>query len=344
MNKNKPINVLILSDGLPGHANQARGLVNWLSRRYAVKSNELSVKLRYKGLAQLLLPWLLHHQHSPTTLISWFYSYPQKEIEKPDLIISAGGNTSFLNVALARDWQIPNIFIGSRRRLYSSDFSAHLTLEPTGQANNIVMELSPTLTNIAVLLNQGQQLRETLNIQREQKLYMLALGGDGAGYRYNQESCQQMSQLMTELSLRDNCRWILTTSRRTGSVLEKALKQLIDPNLLADAVWWHDNPRKVMNAYMGAVDCIFISIDSMSMISEAIASNKPTILLQPEMASPEPRYQQALDDFYRAGYCTILPLGSPPPLLKSVNNKSSDAREKLLDKLEEMLSILKIYP
>lgn len=339
----KTINVLILSDELPGHVNQSRGLVNWLSRRYTIKSNELSIKLHYKGLAQILLPWLLHCQHSPTRLIQWFYSYSQKQIEKPDLIISTGGSTSFLNVTLARDWQIPNIFIGSRRRLYSNDFSAHLTLEATGQANNIIMDLAPTLTEQAILLNHGQNLRQALNIQKEQKLYMLAMGGDGAGYRYNQEACQQIAQLMTELSLRDNCRWILTTSRRTGAGMEGKLKQFINPKLLADAVWWNDSPRKIMNAYMGAADCIFISIDSMSMISEAIASQKPTILLQPKISYPESRYQKALNNFSRAEYCTILPLASPPPLLKFVDNKSGNARENLLDKLEDILSILKTH-
>lgn len=337
MNGKKLLRILLIADGLPGHINQSRGLVLWMSERYRLQCQELDVGLRCKWLTRLLLPWMLHRGWN-NAMVLRAYSYKVGALQKPDVIISSGGNTSFLNIALAQNWQIPNIFIGSGRRLRSNNFAAHLTLEPTDQPHNIVMDLAPAITNPVVMARQGQELRYMLDIQTEQKLYMMALGGDGAGYRYDDSACQQIALLMNEISHRDGCRWLLTTSRRSGHRFEKSLKTLIDPELLADAVWWNAMPRKVMNAYMGAADQIFISIDSMSMIGEGISSGKPVTLLQPEFANPESRYQQALDKYCRSGYCIIQLLDAPAlPLLDRKGN-SADAKKKLLDKLNDLLA------
>jgi len=337
MNDKKSLRILLLSDGLPGHINQSQGLVGWMSARYYLQCQELNVSLRFKWLTRLLLPSILHLGWGNAFVLG-SYSYRKEIVGKPDLIISTGGNTSFLNIALAQYWRIPNIFIGSRRRLRSNDFVAHLTLEPTGQPHNIVMDFAPNITDPSVLANQGQELRYLLGIQAEQKLYMLALGGDGAGYSYDGKACQQIALLMSDISRRDGCRWLLTTSRRSGHKFETTLKALIDPKLLADAVWWNAMPRKVMNAYMGAADQIFVSIDSMSMIGEGIASGKPVTLLQPEFADPESRYRQALDKYSRSGYCIIQPLDAPALPLLSITGNSADGKEKLLDKLDDMLA------
>ncbi|MBC7185055.1 MAG: mitochondrial fission ELM1 family protein, partial [Marinobacter sp.] len=132
------LNILLLSDGLPGHVNQSRGLINWLSGRYHCTVTELDISLRLKSLTRVLLPHLLHETRWGAAVTPYCYGKGSPLPAAPDLIVSAGGNTSFLNVALARRWQVPNVFLGSKRRLRSDDFAAHLTLEPTGEPHNIV--------------------------------------------------------------------------------------------------------------------------------------------------------------------------------------------------------------
>jgi mitochondrial fission protein ELM1 len=334
------LRILILSDGLPGHTNQSRGLVNWLASRYDIEYQLVDIKLRAKGLSRVILPWLLHHTDN-TGLVTQFYHYSDVSLAQPNLIISAGGNTSFLNVVLARHLNIPNIFLGSKRRLHSDDFSAHLTLEPTEQAHNVVMKMPPSLTDTSVLTEQGTQLRNTLNCKENDKIYLLAFGGDGAGYRYDKTACKQIVQLIKTISEKEKCKWLLTTSRRTGKEIEQTLQSLLDPDLLLDAVWWSEKPRKVMNAFMGAADRLFVSIDSMSMISEAIASGKPTTLLQPNSANPDLRYQQALEKYCDAHYCSIHRLNKS--ILKSftpISDPALSAREDLLNQLAPILATI----
>tara|TARA_R110001606_G_scaffold399310_1_gene584791 strand:+ start:119143 stop:120186 length:1044 start_codon:yes stop_codon:yes gene_type:complete len=338
------LRILILSDGLPGHANQSRGLVNWLASRYDIEYQLVDIKLRAKGLSRIVLPWLLHHTNN-SGLVTQLYRYSDISLAQPNLIISAGGNTSFLNVALARHLNIPNIFLGSKRRLHSDDFSAHLTLEPTKQAHNIVMKIPPSLTDTNVLAEQGTQLRKTLNCKANDKIYLLALGGDGAGYRYDKTACEQIAQLVKTISEEEKCKWLLTTSRRTGKEIEQTLQSLLDPDLLLDAVWWSEKPRKVMNAFIGGADRLFVSIDSMSMISEAIASGKPTTLLQPNAATPDLRYQQALEKYCDAHYCSIHPLNqSTLQLFTPISNPVLSAREDLLDQLAPILATIDASP
>ena len=48
------LSALILSDGLPGHVNQSRGLARWLGERFEVNATEVNIALRAKPVARWL--------------------------------------------------------------------------------------------------------------------------------------------------------------------------------------------------------------------------------------------------------------------------------------------------
>ncbi|WP_018405083.1 ELM1/GtrOC1 family putative glycosyltransferase [Marinobacter gelidimuriae] len=333
-NPSGKLRILLLSDGLPGHLSQSQGLARWLGDRYLTESDEMTVGLKVKPLARLILPYMTRFR-CLAPLVLRFYSGVPDDIQGVDLILSAGGTTSFLNVALAQHGQIPNVFLGSKRRLRSDDFSAHLTLEPTGEPHNIVMILPPTLTDPEQLQEKGRELRLSLGLSDNEMLNLMAIGGDGAGYQYDSQAVQQLVQLMIEEYQRTGRRWLLTTSRRTGARLEQELKQAMPAELLADSVWWSENPRKVMAAYMGAADQIFITADSMSMIAEAISSGKPTTVLWPEKSRPDSRYKAALERYEKHGLCQLARLDEPVTCTLDGSAAVSRAREALLDQLEQ---------
>lgn len=336
------LKVLILSDGVPGHVSQARGLVDWLSARYELVCVEQTVALRARSLARILLPYVLRINRAGPQIGTAFYHSGMlgSETMRPDLIVSAGGNTSFLNIALARKWSIPNIFMGSGRRLHSSEFAAHLTLEPTGQPHNIVMDLVPTAANQSEQAASGGALRDSLKLNNKQPLYCLVVGGDGAGYSFDETTWNQIGDLVEGLSKRDGCRWLMTTSRRTGCAGEQILKKALPATLLADSVWWSESPRKVMNSYLGASDAVFVTADSMTMISEAIASRKPTTVLTSADGKPLERHHKALERFESAGYCKLWTLGTAMPSLPANTNIDNHARNLLLSRLEQQIPSL----
>ena len=332
------LRILLLSDDLPGHRSQSRGLVKWLENRYSVVCYESSVRLKCKLLARLILPHLVRSPFLAFVVVQFYRGVPSGS-QDFDLIISAGGSTSFLNVALAQQWHIPNVFMGSKRRLHSEDFAAHLTLEETGEPHNIVMMLAPTQIDPTELQQKGKELRLEQGLAADERFNMLAVGGDGAGYQYDRTSVQNIAELMKQEYRKTDKRWLLTTSRRTGPVLEQQLKETVPAELLADAVWWSEAPRKVMVAYMGAADCLFITADSMSMIAEAIFSTRPVVVLRPGKANPETRYADALDRYEKEGLCRLATLGQPicPPPEGSC--AVVRAREALLDELSDQLGL-----
>lgn len=282
--------VWILSDGLAGHVNQARALARLLDLTVV----EVPLRLRHKIWRPLLRAWIRCSPRSFRWLsLAYDFTLPTG---MPDIVLSAGGNTSFANVLLARQLQRPNLFIGSLRRLPPKDFTTIYTLEAIGSDNNVVLKvpLSPLLPGD--LAQEGRQLRERLGLV-DVPLWAMIIGGDGAGFSYGQEDWAALAEAMVALSRRYGCRWLLTTSRRTGVEAEAALQTAIPIEFLADVVWYSQAPRAVMSAYLGAADRIFVTADSMSMLADAMVAGAPVYALTPEQAVADSRYENALSRF-----------------------------------------------
>lgn len=292
------MNVWLLSDGLPGHVNQARAIANLLG----LQVTEVPIQLRHKlwrPLLKLALRWPLNDRMVAGLLRSaYHFALP---FEPPALVLSAGGNTSFANALIARQYKSRNFFIGSLRGLPAASFTAIFTLEPIGESNNVVMAVPPSPLVLAELADAGHALRTTL-AEPSEKLWAMVIGGNGAGFHYQQADWVALASAMIELSAQHKCRWLLTTSRRTGLPAEQMLCNLLPAEILADAVWYGSAPRPVMKPFLGAATCIFVSADSMSMLADAMASSRPVYALLPQQSAPDARYKAALKRFADDGF------------------------------------------
>ena len=316
------LNVLIVSDGVPGHVSQARGLVRWLNERFETVAREHQIALRAKPLARVLLPSLIKGKADPLAMYRLFHGDPpQASPDDVDLVVSAGGNTAFANVLLARHLGRPNAFLGSKRRLPGRCFTAHFTLEPTGEPSNIVMNVAPSPLSAPEMNARGHAFMANHGLTGE-RLWLMACGGDGAGKTYNPRHWQALGGWMNALAARNGVRWLVSTSRRTGRNGEQALRAALKPAHTAYAVWWSQREERILGDLMGAAERLFVTVDSMSMISECIAAAKPLALVHTGDGSPNRRYQNALDKYERLGLCRNTGIDpqvdinapSPPPL------------------------------
>lgn len=286
------LTVWCLSDGKPGHFNQSKGLLQALALGYEVNLHWIDCSLQAKplrpllrkllnaGIGQRLLP-ALHRFNRPA--------------ETPDLIISAGGNTAYLNIALAQQYGCQNLFIGSLRGLKPSLFTTVLTIEPIGADNNLVMPLAPVPSDRDAQAEAARQLRAEQQLEDTQPLWTLLIGGATDEYAYQAEDWKALAGELNRLARQHNIRWLITSSRRTGIEVEQQLAAALAPELLADTTWYGQQPRKVMAAYLGAAEAVFCTEDSLSMLTEAIASGKPVVALQPAQMQPAARYEAALE-------------------------------------------------
>lgn len=315
------LRVWLLSDGMPGHYNQARAIAAALARVRALELVWIDLRLRL-GLARRLMRSLLNRTRRPLspTLLMRFYR-GALPAGRPDVLVSAGGRTSFANAWLAREFGVPNFYAGSLRGLSPRHFTAVMTLEPIpGADNNVVLEVP--LSRI----DAGALPELVVPAQWRRPCWALLAGGDGAGYRYTDADWRRLVDALAALAQTHEVRWLIAGSRRTGPTLPALLAACgdtfveetdIDPAAAASR----------LPTYLAAADKLFVTEDSMSMLSEAIGSGKPVFSLSPARARPDARYAAALNRFECRGLIrrlTIVDLAacdksvfetfSPPPV------------------------------
>ncbi len=331
------LQVWLLSDGVPGHVNQARGLMYWMAKHQALKVKEIPLRLRAGVISRQILPVWTRRSRDPLRALDWAYAidYPT---DPPDLIVSAGGNTAFANVLLQRRFGVPNIFIGSGRRLGGDVFSAHLTLEPTGGGTNVVMTLSPSNVDALEVAEAGRSWRQE-TVSWDKQLFCLACGGNGAGVRYRVQDWTSLGVWMTRIASELDIRWLVSTSRRTTSAGEFALRAAIEPTALEYAVWWHQNPEPIFHKLLGAADCNFVTHDSMSMINECISTERPLVVIESGRGGPDIRYNNVLEKFTRLGFCRRLQVGADFDRVPRLSAPASDYHNSQVKEILGMLSI-----
>ncbi len=342
----KTINLLILNDGLPGHHTQSQGLAKLLADKYELKIHNISVAFKQKALRRWCLNRLLSSKNTaisdPARLFRKSFNSNALPEEEIHLIISAGGNTAHANALLAQHFNCENVFIGSLRTLNPTHFSANLTLERTGDPRNIAMSLAPTLIDSKAIANQGAHFLSNLKIGSK-KPWMLLLGGDGAGYKYNQQDWIDIAQWANRIAQKYSICWLISTSRRTGARNEKLLQQHIDCDV-PYAIWWNHAPEKNLPAMLGASERVFVTADSMSMITEAVASEKIVYILDHGADQAFPKYQAALTNLEETNLCfrcAVNDIDVPNPN-NSVRPSIQRLNASLINKLEEKIVCLNI--
>ena len=328
----KPLAALIVSDGLPGHVGQSRGLVRWLGERFAVRSSELGIGLRAKPISRRALPIFVNRGTDSLAAYRIFHR-GDAPTQAPDLVISTGGNTACANVLLARHWRRPNIFLGSKRHVASRCFTAHLTLEPTGEPSNIVMDVAPSPLSAEDVATKGRRFVAENSLAGE-RLWLMACGGDGAGKAYRPAHWRALGAWMNDIAQRYDVRWLLSTSRRTGANGERALRAALEPRTLAYCVWWHEREERILGELMGAAERLFVTVDSMSMICECIAVGKNLVLVHAGQGQPDQRYRNALAKYERLGTCKNASVDTPYQASNLSLPPLSSLFERQLDELE----------
>jgi mitochondrial fission protein ELM1 len=298
----RSLQVWVLSDGQPGHFNQSRGIVLALRMVRPVKVSWIDVRLRF-GLARKLLRWYLNRASGQWArkALQLFYRMDALPQQPCELIVSAGGNTSFANVWLAQLMGVPNVFAGSLRGLDPALFRAVLTLEPiAGAASSLPVMLPPSPIQAGAASERGERLRARLGTTAD-RYWTLLLGGDGAGYRYREEDWRALQQLLKSLSHQYGIRWLIASSRRTGPAAERLLRDGLGSGAALQC-WYTDGDVFHIEEFLGAAERVFVTEDSMTMLTEAIYSQRPVHSLAPRRAKPDERFSRALQRFVEQGW------------------------------------------
>jgi uncharacterized protein len=296
--------VLLLSDGKPGHFQLAEGIVAALVRRSqdVVPADRSSWSVARLAVAR---PWwqptgawsmLTNSQRmAPERALSVLSKKTVGELQSIgpfQLVVSAGGDTLAANVAAKRMFQCPNVFYGSLRRYRANDFSLALTSYVAQvQHANQAMTLKPSAFDPDTLRVARAIWREGVG---ERPVLGLLVGGNSGTVRFDDTDWASLLTLLGE-DHPAKPQWVVANSRRTPTTFSDGLAELA---ARTDRVQFIDvraaGPGTLLDLF-DRCDAIAVSVDSSSMVSEAVWSRRPVVVLAPQVAQ-----LPALEADYRA--------------------------------------------
>ena len=339
------LHLLILKDGKPGHYKKSEAVAQAMTAQRPATISRLDVRMRFAAYHDALRFYLKQHRTLPG--LNWLrmvYRLPAELPHRPDLIISSGGKTAFINAWLAQHYRCANVFIGFSRGISDAYFS-RLIVHNSEHAGDprfidapIPTEITPAILNQAetdYLTGKPAGFTGTSH-------WTLLVGGRSGGYRYSRRDWTALAESLPILAARFNIRWLITTSRRTDRTCEQLLscpevKACVDELQIV-----RTDPRRIYNALLGRGRVIFCTEDSGTMLTEAAATGKPVIALRPKRARATLALDQLLDYYVSRSQMQRVPIEDMIRLdagtltacaVPSANESLSQVAEQLQDVL-----------
>lgn len=284
--------VWIVSEGSPGHVSQSVGLVNALKAHCDLDVVEVTGRLCVRGWVRPILRFLMGKSGRPLPKFLLDRTHQLNvpcDAPAPDLIVSSGGKSVLAARTWAQKFKVPYVFIGERKPYPASWF--HTIISPAineSCENSIDVELIPTPVTPQFIAEKGQVEKDT---------WCMIIGGVSRSHHFVDKDWIAIAEGMNALADRENIRWLITTSRRTGAEAEGLLKQHLKSDVLKDAIWWAEEPRKELYSFMARSELLFVTQDSVTMVTEAVSSGKPVVVVFPETCPiPEDSFMNAYFD------------------------------------------------
>lgn len=274
--------VWVVSEGSPGHVSQSEGLVAELASQIALESVVIQVRPRLNGFARGLVRWWMGSEGRALPnrfLVRWLRCQVPPGSPRPDFIVASGGKSVFAARSLAVRWGAPLVFLGERKPYPSEWFHTVFTPSPCEVGvNDVAVEMIPTRVNREL----AEAAAKSWPDRPEGRLWAMVIGGSSATHHFQMSDWDELGAAMNTVARSEGIRWLVTTSRRTGSEAEIRLRAALASEVVAAAVWWAENPKREMLLFLGAAECVVVTQDSVTMVTEAVASARPVLVICPE--------------------------------------------------------------
>ena len=271
--------VLILSDGRPGHYRQSEGVAAAISRHHPVAVRWIEINNRWR-LPKALIPKLARRL-SPRAALRHLHAIDPETLHPPALIVSAGGLTLGANVALAHLLGSPNVFCGATRHFPLDAFSLVLTDDPS-QAGppNVCIAPKPATFDPDTLPTPAASLaKPDLHIG-------VLVGGPTETSDFGPADWSGLMKLIEALMSETEATVTLATSPRTPDVAYQAItKTAAAFTRQFNLIDFRTAGPGSLGPALGA-DLLVVTADSMTMMTEAALSRRPAIALRPARTTP----------------------------------------------------------
>ena len=269
---------LILSDNRMGHLNQSLAFVKYLDISYDV----ISVKFKYRWYKAL--SYILDKIGINTEKL-----FDVQIDKKYDLVVGTGSTTSYATKVFAKRMHATSVAMMLPRG-YRYDFDiifAQSHDNPPKQDN--IIEIPANFSYV-----EPKRL-----YQAKKQSIGIVIGGNNKIFTMSKEKLQ--AQLDTIIAEYRDYEVAITTSPRTSEEIEL----LVASYGFDYEVLFSKNPINPIPDFLEQCETVFITGDSTSMISEAVAYGRSNVVILPLESQEENKFTRFIDALEKEGYLHI---------------------------------------
>lgn len=334
------LKVWLIDSTLPGHTQQVDAIGRLLRQELGAECEWVRAKLRLRGSVRSVARSLV--DLIPTRLTSllaramyWGVKIPR---ETPDLIVSSSTHTISFCRLFARQHGASTIFLGELHPPRSQWFDLVVVPVPLEMPNAMLAPVLQTGQTQAA----AKEVAETFWPEGiPANCWTMIIGGNGKSHTYRPDEWKALAESMNHLAKRHGFKWLISTSRRTGTANEAILKVTLDPVSIQEAIWWGDQPKKGLAAFIHAGDRVFATRDSLTMISEVIAIKGTVDVICPAdfRLSSDTAYERYLKRLQDQGLLIPHPIGDCEKAARQGNPAKIEVAQRQFE--EELIERVK---
>ncbi|HEY8276975.1 MAG TPA: ELM1/GtrOC1 family putative glycosyltransferase [Methyloceanibacter sp.] len=310
----KPLKIIFLADTRPGHYHLAEGVIAAIARIRPVEVTRIETKRKWIVPTRWLRRRINAKSFYPPRMLRMAYRIDAKSLPKPDLIVSAGGETLMPNICVTRLFDVPNIFCGALLRgLGPENFSLVISsYDRDATSPRHIVVLKPSSIDPDAL-HRPKTVPRYGDANRP-KLAGLLIGGNAGPFKYQRGEWQRLLDFARDISKAWGTHWLISSSRRTPDFVADKIAELADvEGVIARFIDFRTAGPGTLPEIFGRAEIIVCTEDSSSMISEAVSARLPVIGVAPSAHKFTDEEQLYRDFLIGNHWCRVLPIAELTP-------------------------------
>ncbi|HOK79247.1 MAG TPA: ELM1/GtrOC1 family putative glycosyltransferase [bacterium] len=314
------MDILVLDDGIPGNTNQSVGVaeatgykfhilrVKFKGPSYKLPGRKGSTKIVTKIIAFLLKV----RAYKLAEMIFRIFSKTNIPAKKFDIVISAGSFLAPVNLIISRKLAARSICIMTPETVPLKQFD--LLIVPVHDVvrypflakfkNTLVTIGAPNRVNADLLKSAKSKMLNKIKIPEKTKIGII-IGGNDQNYYIDTEWANKLLSVLKMLAEKDFA-FFLTTSRRTPESIVYFLKETTN---IQNFVYREFPGISFDSHYFGILaicDILFVTEDSITMMSEACSTGKPVIVLGTGRKRKKIVFDTTIETLVKNKYCLYI--------------------------------------
>lgn len=333
--------IIILSDNKAGHVNQSKAVAKAIEKVYklpsAITSKVMEVEFKNKFARDLPLGCAAFASPNCQGCMSCLRfclkreSYEKLIAAHGDIIISTGRSLCAINLILAKENCAKSIVLMKPPSFLINRFDLVIAPEHDNlksRANVLKTLAAPNLIDPEYLKEQAEKLKdsqsfrpESENIENRLRIGVL-IGGDNPYFKLSKDLMERAIEAILTASSELNAEILLTTSRRTPEEIDNLLRQKLGHFQLCKllVIANENNIEGAVSGILGLSQVVVVSGESISMLSEAVASGKYVLAfkLEDKVGQKSDRHERFLDNLIARGFITLVQVENLAEAIKKV--------------------------